>query len=73
MSATLELFADVAPIDQDEGPVAVVSIDYAPAFSQVMGYFRRVLVNGEHSERALALSAGVCELRCASHLVVDIP
>ena len=52
------LFTDVTPIEQDDGPVPVVKIDYSPAFIKVMGYFRRVLVDGEHSNRALTLSAG---------------
>ena len=54
-----QLFADATPIEQDDGPVPVVKIDYAPAFSKVMGYFRRVLVDGEHSQRALVLAAGM--------------
>ena len=52
------LFADATPIEQDDGPVPVVRIDYAPAFIKVMGYFRRVLVDNEHSERAMVLSGG---------------
>ncbi len=51
-------FDGVTPIDQDDGPVPVVKIDYSPEFTKVMGYFRRVLVDGEHSARALSLSAG---------------
>ena len=50
------LFANATPIEQDDGPVPVVKIDYAPEFERVMGYFRRVLVDGEHSARALTLS-----------------
>ena len=53
-----ELFADAVPIEQDDGPVPVVRINYTPAFCKVMGYFRRVLVDNEHSSRALILSAG---------------
>jgi hypothetical protein len=53
-----QLFSDVTPIEQDDGPVPVVKIDYAASFTKVMGYFRRVLVDGEHSARALLLSAG---------------
>ena len=58
LEAIESLFVDATPIDQDDGPVPVVKIDYAPAFSRVMGFFRRVLVDGEHSARALLLSAG---------------
>ena len=32
------LFADATPIEQDDGPVPVVKIDYAPEFERVMGY-----------------------------------
>ena len=53
-----ELFRDSTPIEQNDGPVPVVKIDYSPAFVKVMGYFRRVLVDGEHSQRALVLAAG---------------
>ena len=51
-------FADVEPIDQDDGPTPVVRIAYTQAFSIIMGYFRRILVNEEYSQRALQLSAG---------------
>ena len=33
------LFANATPIEQDDGPVPVVKIDYAPEFERVMGYF----------------------------------
>lgn len=61
------LFSDVTPIEQDDGPVPVVKIDYSPAFTKVMGYFRRVLVDGEHSERSLLLSKSVIEHNAANY------
>ena len=60
-------FADAEPIPQDDGPVPVVQIDYAPEFVEVMGYFRRVLVDGEHSERSLLLSAAVIQSNAANY------
>ena len=60
MASLAETFADVSPIEQDDGPTPVVRIAYSHAFSTVMGYFRRVLVDGEYSQRALLLSAGGC-------------
>jgi len=62
-----QLFSDVTPIEQDDGPVPVVKIDYAPSFTKVMGYFRRVLVDGEHSARSLLLSAEVIEHNAANY------
>ena len=66
-SSWLHLFTDVSPIEQDDGPVPIVKIDYTPAFIQVMGYFRRVLVDGEFSERSLTLSAAVIEHNAANY------
>ena len=60
-------FADVIPIEQEDGPTPVVRIAYSPAFSLVMGYFRRVLVDEEYSERALALSAEVIDHNAANY------
>ena len=65
MQSLAETFADLEPIDQDDGPVPVVRIDYTESFSKVMGYFRRILVNEEYSKRALVLAAGVQRTRCA--------
>ena len=42
-------------------------IDYSPAFTKVMGYFRRVLVDGGHSERSLLLSKSVIEHNAANY------
>lgn len=58
-------FADLTPVEQDDGPVPVVRIAYSHSFKIVMGYFRRILVNGEHSKRALDLAAGAtwCHVR----------
>lgn len=57
------LFREVTPIEQDDGPVPIVKIDYAPSFVKAMGYFRHVLINEECSQRALSLSAGALKTR----------
>ena len=44
-------------------PVPVVKIDYSADFMRIMGYFRRVLVNEEYSDRALKLCASPCRER----------
>ena len=61
------LFADVVPLDQDDGPNPVVRIAYSTEFTQTMGYFRSVLVSGEFSERTLLLSAEVISHNAANY------
>jgi len=60
-------FADLTPVEQDDGPVPVVRIAYSHSFKIVMGYFRRILVNGEHSKRALDLAAEVIDHNAANY------
>ena len=67
MDSIAESFPDLTPIEQDDGPVPVVQIAYSQAFTIVMGYFRRVLVNEEYSERALLLSAEVIDHNAANY------
>ena len=38
-----EVFKDVTPIPQDDGPNPVCSIDYANGFVEAMDYFRAIL------------------------------
>lgn len=61
------MFGDVKPIAQDDGPEPVVRIAYAPDFEVAMGYFRRVLVDGEFSKRSLLLSAEVIGHNAANY------
>ena len=61
------LFEGVEPLAQDEGPEPVVRIAYANDFVVVMGYFRRMLVDGEFSARSLKLSAAVIEHNAANY------
>ena len=67
MESLAETFADIEPIEQNEGPVPVVQIQYTHAFKTIMGYFRAILVKEEHSERALALSAEVIDHNAANY------
>lgn len=62
-----QLFSDLQPVAQVEGPEPVVRIAYSPHFAEVMGYFRRVLLNEEYSERALLLSAEAINLNAANY------
>jgi protein farnesyltransferase/geranylgeranyltransferase type-1 subunit alpha len=62
-----EQFADVTPIEQDDGPTPVVKIAYSQAFCTLMGYFRRVLVDNEYSKRSLQLAAQVIEHNAANY------
>lgn len=44
-----EVFADVTPIPQDDGPNPVCAIDYSPQFIQAYDYMRAMLKAGEKS------------------------
>lgn len=63
----VELFADVEPLEQDEGPDPCVQIAYSDDFKVAMDYFRRVLVTGEFSSRTLLLAATVIENNAANY------
>ena len=61
------VFSDLEPIEQNEGPEPVVRIAYTPDFIEVMGYFRRILVDEEYSARALQLSEEAIGLNAANY------
>ena len=67
-AALQQLFDDVEPLEQDEGPVPIVRIQYDPAFVVLMNYFRRILVTQEYSERGLQLAKGVLCCHARAHL-----
>jgi len=52
-----EVFKDVTPIPQDDGPNPVCSIDYANGFVEAMDYFRAILKMNEHSGKSSAREA----------------
>ena len=61
------VFADLEPLPQDEGDEPIVRIAYPPGFETAMNYFRRVVINGEYSERTLQLSAEVIGHNAANY------
>ena len=61
------VFADLEPLLQEEGEEPIVRIAYPPGFETAMNYFRRVLVNGEYSERTLQLSAEIIGHNAANY------
>ncbi len=61
------VFSDLEPLPQDEGEEPVVRIAYPPGFETAMSYFRRVLVNGEYSERTLQLTGEVIGHNAANY------
>ena len=61
------VFADLEPLLQEEGEEPIVRIAYPPGFETAMNYFRRVLVNGEYSERTLRLSAEIIGHNAANY------
>jgi len=54
-----EVFKDIIPIPQDDGPNSICSISYTPEFTESMDYLRALLRLDERSERALRLTT-VC-------------
>eukprot|EP00245_Coleochaete_scutata_P000770 TRINITY_DN10926_c0_g2_i1.p1 TRINITY_DN10926_c0_g2~~TRINITY_DN10926_c0_g2_i1.p1 ORF type:complete len:193 (-),score=17.72 TRINITY_DN10926_c0_g2_i1:40-618(-) len=62
-------WADICPIQQDDGEHPVVPIDYSLDFVEAMGYFRAVMANQEKSERALDLTAIVITMNAANYTV----
>lgn len=61
------LFADLAPIAQEEGPEPIVRIAYPEDFQTTMDYFRAVLVAGEYSARTMTLASEVVKLNAANY------
>jgi protein farnesyltransferase/geranylgeranyltransferase type-1 subunit alpha len=63
------IFADVTPIEQNDGEHPVCSIDYSPVFVESMNYLRAILKADERSERALQLTAQCLQLNPANYTV----
>ena len=49
-------WTDVVPIEQDDGPNAVVKIAYSDRFRETFDYVRACMQSNEMSERALELT-----------------
>lgn len=64
-----QVFADVTPVPQNDGPTAVCRIDYPPLFVQAYNYFRALLLLAEYSPRALRLTELCLEQNSANYTV----
>lgn len=62
-------WSDVVPIEQDDGPNAVVKIAYSDRFTDIFGYIRACMQSNEMSKRALELTSDACQLNPANYTV----
>lgn len=62
-------WSDVQPIEQDDGPHAVVKIAYSDRFRETFSYIRACMQANEMSERALELTTDACGLNPANYTV----
>ncbi|KAJ1422630.1 hypothetical protein B484DRAFT_332146, partial [Ochromonadaceae sp. CCMP2298] len=64
-----DVWADVTPVPQEDGPNPVVKINYSAEFTKLMDIFRAVVLLGEYSERALDLTEELLEQNAANYSV----
>ncbi|XP_004348074.2 farnesyltransferase alpha subunit [Capsaspora owczarzaki ATCC 30864] len=60
-------WADVKPLEQDDGPDPVVAILYADEFKDKMNYFRAIVQLDERSQRAFDLTTEVIKANPANY------
>lgn len=63
------VWADVDPIPQEDGPNPLVMIMYAQEYRDAMDYFRAIVASGEHSERVLELTETIIRRNPAHYTV----
>ncbi|KAF0992272.1 hypothetical protein HZS_5190, partial [Henneguya salminicola] len=59
----------IIPIEQDDGPEEVVSIQYSDKFIEAYSYFRAIFKSQEKSERALDITAAAILMNDANYTV----
>lgn len=62
-------WSDVTPIEQDDGPNALATIAYPPAYSECMSYLRGCMAANDLSLRVLGLTEDVITLNPAHYTV----
>lgn len=62
-----EIFIDIEPMHQDDGPNPICSINYTQEFVEAMGYLRAILSLDERSQRALDLTTICLRLNAANY------
>jgi protein farnesyltransferase/geranylgeranyltransferase type-1 subunit alpha len=60
-------FADLTPVEQNDGPNPVCPIAYTPEFLDSMNYFRAILGKDERSERAFEVCTRVIKYNSACY------
>ncbi|ODN82329.1 protein farnesyltransferase/geranylgeranyltransferase type-1 subunit alpha [Cryptococcus wingfieldii CBS 7118] len=64
-----DTWADIQPIQQDDGPAPVVPIMYSEEYRDAMDYFRAISAAAEKSERALELTETIIRMNPAHYTV----
>lgn len=62
-----EIFHDITPIPQNDGPNPICQIDYPQEFDMAQSYLRAILQKKEYSERALQLTAYCLQFNPANY------
>ena len=62
-----EIFHNLKPIPQNDGPNPICSINYTQEFTEAMGYLRAILQIDERSQRALDLTTICLKLNPANY------